>query len=83
VDSVETVSLPPEMVPLLRQLIARRGASFLEDIDGWLTQHERSPREVAKGQPAVRAGVSLHMFVEAPGDAAAVTSPDEATTSKD
>lgn len=62
-DVVVTLNLPPDLVPLLRQLVARRGASFLEDIEGWLAQHERSPRDLAKGLETVRAGVALHMFV--------------------
>jgi len=69
-DAVVTLNLPPDLVPLLRQLVARRGASFLEDIEGWLAQHERSPRDLAKGLATVRAGVALHMFVDpAPPDA--------------
>jgi Family of unknown function (DUF6502) len=83
VESVAAVNLPPDVIPLLRQLIARRGASFLEDIDGWLTQHERSLREVAKGQPTVRAGVSVHMFVETPRNLAAEAGPDETPSSDD
>ena len=67
-DTAVTLNLPPDVVPLLRQLVARRGASFLQDMEGWLTQHERSPREVAKGQPTVRAGVALYIFTDPPSE---------------
>jgi len=63
-DSALSANLPPEAVPLLRQMVARRGAAFLEDIEGWLAQHERSPREIARGAPTVRAGVAVHLFAD-------------------
>ncbi len=65
-DAVVTANLPPEIVPMLRQAIARRGAAFLDDLEGWLAQHEVSPRQVARVRSTVRAGVALYMFADRP-----------------
>jgi hypothetical protein len=52
-------------IPLLRQMLHRRGESFLEDIEGWLSERE-APGETE----AVRAGVMVQLFVDqAPGSA--------------
>lgn len=63
-DSALSANLPPEALPLLRQLISRRGAAFLEDIEGWLAQHELSAREIARGAKTVRAGVAVHLVAK-------------------
>jgi len=68
-DSVVTVSLDSAAVPLLRQLLHRRGASFLEDIEGWITERE-TPGESG----SVRAGVMVQMFVDRESDSTATTS---------
>ena len=43
----------------LVQMLRQRGAAFMEDIEGWIAEHDRP------GAPdKVRAGVMLHMFVD-------------------
>jgi hypothetical protein len=74
-DSALSANLPPEAVPLLRQMIARRGAAFLEDVEGWLAQHERPAAEVAAGAPTVRAGVAVHMVAAAEPASAVAPAP--------
>jgi len=58
-DSVVSLQLDRAALPLFRRLLKQRGAAFLEDIEGWVREHERpdSPN-------AVRAGVMVQMFVE-------------------
>ena len=70
-DASIASTLPREAVPLLARLLERRGAAFLDDLDGWLTSAERAG-EGASGEPAVtvRAGVRVIMVVENGRDAA-------------
>ena len=63
-DSTFAMKLPPEAIPLLRQLIARRASTFLDDLEGLLRQHEISTKAADAGRPHVSAGVTLHMWVE-------------------
>jgi hypothetical protein len=58
-DTAMTVSLERAAIPLFHRLLRHRGAAFMEDIEGWLAEHE------LPGAPEkVRAGVMLHMFVD-------------------
>jgi hypothetical protein len=58
-DTVVSLSLDGAALPLFRRLLRERGAAFLEDIEGWISEHERP------GTPdTVRAGVIVQMFVE-------------------
>lgn len=57
-DTVVSVRLDSAAIPLLRQLVQRRGASFLEDVEGWISE-----RETSNESGSVRAGVMVHMFV--------------------
>ncbi|MGB5132827.1 MAG: DUF6502 family protein [Steroidobacteraceae bacterium] len=58
-DSVVTVRLSSAAIPLLRQMLHRRGESFLEDVEGWLTE-----RETPDTSTMVRAGVMVQLFVD-------------------
>jgi hypothetical protein len=58
-DSVVSVRLDRAALPLFRRLLRQRGAAFLDDIDGWVAEHE-SP----DSPDAVRAGVMVQMFVQ-------------------
>ncbi|MGE3394954.1 MAG: DUF6502 family protein, partial [Steroidobacteraceae bacterium] len=58
-DTAVTVSLEREAIPLFHRLLRHRGAAFMEDIEGWIVEHDR-PEAPGK----VRAGVMLHMFVD-------------------
>ena len=59
-DTAVTVSLERAAIPLFHRLLRHRGAAFMEDIEGWIAEHDRP------GSPdKVRAGVMLHMFVDA------------------
>lgn len=70
-DSVISVALDRASIPLLRRLLSERGAAFLEDIDGWVREHEKPGT-----QEPVRAGVIVQMVLdERPGDADAPQSP--------
>lgn len=58
-DSVVSMHLDRAALPLFRRLMRQRGAAFLEDIDGWVAEHEKPG---AAG--TVRAGVTIQMFVD-------------------
>jgi hypothetical protein len=58
-DSVVSIRLDRAALPLFRRLMKQRGSAFLEDIDGWVTEHERPD-----APNSVRAGVMIQMFVE-------------------
>jgi len=58
-DRVVTLHLDRDAIPLFRRLLRERGAAFLEDVEGWVTEHEKPG---ATG--AVRAGVMVQMFVD-------------------
>lgn len=64
-DSVVSIRLDRRAIPLLRQLLRRRGASFLEEIEGWIGEHE-----IDDGTGSVRTGVMVQMFVDAADDQA-------------
>lgn len=58
-DTVVTVSLDRAALPLFRRLLRQRGAAFLEDIEGWVSEHERP-----ESSDTTRAGVTVRMFVD-------------------
>lgn len=59
-DSVVAIALDRAALPLFRRLLRQRGAAFLEDIEGWVSEHEKPA-----GTPGtVRAGVIVQMFVD-------------------
>lgn len=58
-DTVVTLHLDREALPLFRRLLRERGAAFLEDIEGWVAEHEKP-----NARHAVRAGVIVQMFVD-------------------
>jgi hypothetical protein len=58
-DSVVTLNLDRDALPLFRRLLRERGAAFLEDIEGWVAEHEKPDAE-----GAARAGVVVQMFVD-------------------
>jgi hypothetical protein len=64
-DTVVSVQLDRAALPLFRRLLRERGAAFLEDIEGWVSEHEK-PR----GRDTVRAGVILQMFVDSDSERA-------------
>jgi hypothetical protein len=58
-DTAVTLTLDRAAIPLFRRLLRQRGAAFLEDIEGWITEHE-NPTALE----TVRAGVTVRMFVD-------------------
>ncbi|MGH8198432.1 MAG: DUF6502 family protein [Steroidobacteraceae bacterium] len=63
-DSVVSIRLDRAALPLFHRLLRQRGAAFLEDIEGWVSEHERPD-----SPDTVRAGVMVEMFVEAEPEA--------------
>lgn len=58
-DAAVALSLDRAALPLFRRLLKQRGSAFLEDIEGWISEHEKP---AATGN--TRAGVTVRMFVE-------------------
>ena len=58
-DSAVSVRLNSAAIPLLRQMLHRRGESFLQDVEGWLSE-----RETPDASRGVRAGVMVQLFVD-------------------
>jgi len=58
-DSVVSIRLDRAALPLFKRLLRQRGAAFLEDIEGWVQEHEQPD-----SSDAVRAGVTVQMFVD-------------------
>ena len=58
-DTVVSAKLDRAALPLFRRLLRQRGAAFLEDVEGWVSEHERPD-----APDAVRAGVIVQMFVD-------------------
>ncbi len=58
-DTVVSVSIDRAALPLFRRLLHQRGAAFLEDIEGWISEHEKP-----KSAETTRAGVTVRMFVD-------------------
>lgn len=58
-DTVVTLHLDRSALPLFRRLMRERGAAFLEDIEGWVAEHEKP-----NASGTVRAGVIVQMYVD-------------------
>jgi Family of unknown function (DUF6502) len=58
-DTVVSVTFDRAAMPLFRRLLRQRGAAFLQDIEGWISEHERPA-----SPDSVRAGVTVRMFVD-------------------
>jgi len=58
-DTVVSLNLDRSALPLFRRLLRQRGAAFLEDIEGWVAEHEKP-----QSPDTVRAGVTVQMFVD-------------------
>ena len=58
-DTVVSVTFDRAALPLFRRLLRQRGEAFLEDIDGWITEHEKPDLP-----DTTRAGVTIRMFVD-------------------
>jgi uncharacterized protein DUF6502 len=59
-DTVVSLKLDRAALPLFRRLLRQRGAAFLEDVEGWVAEHEKPD-----ASDTVRAGVTVQMFVDA------------------
>lgn len=74
-DAAIAAEIDITAVPMLRRLLERRGAAFLDDVDGWLTE-SAARRRRADTSPGVRAGVRVLMVVDTECRGAANAIPD-------
>lgn len=58
-DTVVSLNFDRAALPLFRRLLRQRGAAFLEDIEGWISEHEKPG-----SSGTTRAGVTVRMFVD-------------------
>jgi hypothetical protein len=73
-DTVVSASFDRAALPLFRRLLRQRGAAFLEDIEGWISEHEKP-----ESPGTTRAGVTVRMFIDEEKEASD-TEPDRGTT---
>lgn len=60
-DASIALELPTDAIPLLARLLERRGAAFLDDLEGWLNAAEKAG---GSSRDRVRAGVRVIMIVD-------------------
>jgi hypothetical protein len=58
-DTVVSAAFDRAALPLFRRLLRQRGAAFLEDIEGWISEHEKP-----ESTGTTRAGVTVRMFMD-------------------
>ncbi len=61
-------NLPEEILVELRQLSAQKGQSLLEELDIWLSQHDRDNNTSVSGTGRHRAGIGIYYFEEDVGE---------------
>ena len=57
-------NLPAEILPELRQLSAQKGQVLLEELDSWLSHHDRDNNPSVSGTGRHRAGIGIYYFEE-------------------
>ncbi|HSW53340.1 MAG TPA: DUF6502 family protein [Sulfuricaulis sp.] len=57
-------NLPAEVIPKFRKLGAARAQALLEQMDKWLSQHDRDVQQTVDGSGRMRAGIGIYYFEE-------------------
>lgn len=57
-------NLPDDIIPEFRKLSAQKGQSLLEELDDWLSQHDRDNNPSVSGTGRHRAGIGIYYFEE-------------------
>jgi len=60
-------NLPAEILPELRQISKEKGQKLLEELDSWLSQHDRDNNPSKTGTGRHRAGIGIYYFEEDSG----------------
>ena len=61
-------NLPDDIIPEFRKLSAQKGQSLLEELDDWLSQHDRDNNPSVSGTGRHRAGIGIYYFEEDLGE---------------
>ena len=61
-------NLPDDIIPEFRKLSAQKGQSLLEELDDWLSQHDRDNNPSVSGTGRHRAGIGIYYFEEELGE---------------
>ena len=57
-------NLPIEAVEKFRELSAARAQTLMEDLDNWLSRHDRDVNPESEGEGQMRAGIGIYYFEE-------------------
>ena len=57
-------NLPDEVLPEFRKYSAKKAQLYLENLDRWLSQHDRDDTPLVKGSGRNRAGIGIYYFEE-------------------
>jgi hypothetical protein len=57
-------NLPDDIIPEFRKLSSQKGQSLLEELDDWLSQHDRDNNPSVSGTGRHRAGIGIYYFEE-------------------
>ena len=57
-------NLPQEVLPQLRRLTVRKAQALLENLDRWLSKHDRDTNPAVAGTDRSRAGLGIYYFEE-------------------
>ena len=57
-------NLPAEVIPKFRKLSVARAQALLEQLDKWLSQHDRDVQRTVEGSGRMRAGIGIYYFEE-------------------
>jgi hypothetical protein len=57
-------NLPEEVLPQLKEITRERAQALLEEIDRWLSQHDRDVNPSAQGTGRKRGGIGIYYFEE-------------------
>ncbi len=57
-------NLPREIIPELRHISSKKGQLFLEELDSFLSQHDRDNNPSVNGTGRLRAGIGIYYFEE-------------------
>lgn len=61
-------NLPAETLPEIREISAQKGQLLLEELDSWLSQHDRDNNPSVSGTGRHRAGIGIYYFEEDSGE---------------
>ena len=59
-------NLPKETIPRLQALVEERGQALIEDLDQWMSAHDRDANPNIEGSGRKAAGIGIYYFENEP-----------------